>query len=89
MHILSGNGVTRPSSRITSLVQAVLGEVINELGGWEAAVFFDGGGVNIDVDTGTWSIEDQVQHRLTFRRCSTRVNDTDETLAPATTQHLS
>lgn len=43
----------------------MLQEVVEALGGWEAAVFLDSGMVNLDVDVAAWPIEDQVrQHRV-------------------------
>lgn len=45
---------------LTPCFQIVLREVIKDLGGWEAAVFLDSGGVNVDVDVSAWPPEDQV-----------------------------
>lgn len=49
-----------PSPPITWLFQVVLREVIDALGGWKAAVYFEEGGVNLDVEIGAWPVEDQV-----------------------------
>lgn len=64
----------RPSKNLH--LQVVLREVIESLGGWEAAVFLDSGGVNLDVDVLAWPAEDQVllqlyqYYRATFRNCA-------------------
>lgn len=42
------------------LLQAVLEEVVQAFGGWEAAVFLDSGVVNLDVDVAAWPVDDQV-----------------------------
>lgn len=67
-----------------SLIQAVLREVVAELGGWKAAVYLDGGEVNVDVNAGTWPTENQVQRCFTFRSSSNRVSSTDAISAPTT-----
>lgn len=44
-------------------IQVVLREVIEALGGWEAALFLDSGAVNLDIDVDAWPTEDKVPHR--------------------------
>lgn len=46
----------------------MLEDVVQELGGWEAAVFLDSGVVNLDVDVAAWPVEDQVFIRM--HQCS-------------------
>lgn len=55
-----------PDRHYHPCVQVVLREVIEALGGWEAAFFLDSGGVNLDIDVDAWPVEDKVRHIYVF-----------------------